>query len=188
MHSPSHRHSYGAQRGIVLIIALIMLVVVSLLATLSIRNAVSGEAVSGNVRTTQLASQAAEVALRYCENAVVAIAAGSPPASAPTILPNPLTLAAPSRGTNPAYWDVVTTDVFVVPAAEVNQTGSTTFQRAPECMVERVPVVNSAGVLANTTTYQITARGFGPEVAAADATRSRPAGSEVWMQSVIEIQ
>jgi Tfp pilus assembly protein PilX len=61
----------ATQRGVVLIIALVMLVVISLLTTLSIRSAVSTESVSGNVRTTELASQAAEIALRYCEDAVV---------------------------------------------------------------------------------------------------------------------
>ena len=49
-------------------------------------------------------------------------------------------------------------------------------------------VVTSGGALSTTSTYVITARGFGPEVPAVDAARSRPRGSEVWLQSTIEIQ
>jgi type IV pilus assembly protein PilX len=147
------------------------------------RNAASGETVAGNVRTTQLASQAAEIALRYCENAVVGMLAGTPPATAPELLDYNAT----PKGTNPANWDKETTDVLVIPSESVNQTGSVTFLRSPECMVERVPVVTTAGALNLSTTFMITARGFGPEVAAADASRTRPVGTEVWLQSTIEL-
>ena len=64
---PTTRPRPAAQRGIVLIMALIMLVVISLLTAVSVRNATSSEGVNANVRQTQLAGQAAETALRYCE-------------------------------------------------------------------------------------------------------------------------
>lgn len=175
------------QRGVVLVIALIMLVIISLLATLSIRNAVSTESVSGNVRTTQLAGQAAEIALRYCEEAVVQINSGTVTlATIPTIQD----YAEPPLWKDPvANWDIATSVAFVIPATSVNQgSGPATFNRPPECMVERMQVVTTAGVISTTSTYVITARGFGPEVDAADAARSRPAGSEVWMQSTIELE
>lgn len=183
---PGRRQRRGTQRGVVLIIALVMLVVISLLTTLSIRSAISTESVSGNVRTTELASQAAEIALRYCESAVVQINSGTVTFTVtPTILPyqNP-----PQWMSSTATWDISPSNAFVIPATYVNQaTGTATYKRQPECLVERMPVV-TAGVLSNTSTYVITARGFGPEVAAIDAARSRPQGSEVWMQSTIEIQ
>lgn len=180
------RRRPAAQRGVVLIIALVMLVVISLLTTLSIRSATSTEKVSGNVRTTELASQAAEIALRYCEDSVVQINSGAVTLPAtPTIL----AYQAPPRWKDSTNWDVSGSDAFVLPSTYVNQaTGAATFPRAPECMVERMPVVTSTGVLSNTSTYVVTARGFGPEVAAADASRSRPSGSEVWMQSTIELE
>jgi Tfp pilus assembly protein PilX len=180
-----HRAPAARQRGVVLIIALVMLVVVSLLTTLSIRSATSTEKVSGNVRTTELAKQAAEIALRYCEDAVVQVNAGliTLPGT-PTILD----YQAPPRWKDIANWDVPASDAFLVPKDFVNQaTGAATFKREPECMVERIPVVASTGLLSNTSTYVITARGFGPEVAAATAARGRPQGSEVWMQSTIEL-
>lgn len=179
----------AAQRGVVLIIALVMLVVISLLTTLSIRSAVSTESVSGNVRTTELASQAAEIALRYCEIAVVQITAGT--VTLP-LTPTILDYLVPARWLAPTNWDVNPSEAFVIPSTYVNQAaGAATYRRRPECMVERMPVVtNIAGIptLSTTKTYVITARGFGPEVAAANAARSRPQGSEVWMQSTIELQ
>lgn len=187
-------HLFG-QRGVVLIMALIMLVIISMLATFSLRNSSSTERVSGNVRTTQLASQAAEIALRYCEEAVVQINSGTGTlTSLPTIqayATPPLWNAKDSSGvlTN---WDGSASaipPVFVIPASSVNQsTATTTFHRPPECMVESMQVLGSGGTPTTTSTYVITARGFGPEVGAADTTRSRPVGSEVWMQSTIELE
>ncbi len=177
----------ATQRGVVLIIALVMLVVISLLTTLSIRSAVSTESVSGNVRTTELASQAAEIALRYCEDAVIQLQAG-----AVTLPSTPTVLAfqdPPRWKSTSGTWDVSPSDAFIIPSAYVNQaTGTATYKRAPECLVERMPVVTAAGVLSNTSTFVITARGFGPEVPLANAARSRPQGSEAWMQSTIELQ
>lgn len=179
------RRRPAAQQGVVLIIALVMLVVISLLTTLSIRSAVSTESVSGNVRTTELASQAAEIALRYCEDAVFQISSGT--VTLPSV-PTVLGYLATPRWKSPANWDVAPTEAFIIPATHVNQaSGTATYKRAPECMVERMPIVNSAGVVSTTSTYVITARGFGPEVAQADADRHRPQGSEVWMQSTIEL-
>jgi type IV pilus assembly protein PilX len=186
------------QRGVVLIIALVMLVVVSLLASFSVRNAVSSEAVSGNVRTTQLANQAAEIALRYCEDKTVTYikAWPAPPAAAiaypATIAAGPILLAySPGRAINSTIWDntaTSTTTVISIPATAVNQGAIDTFQRVPECMVENMPVVNAASTgLDTTSTFLVTARGFGPEVQPS-ANRGRPTGTEVWLQSTIQIQ
>jgi type IV pilus assembly protein PilX len=180
------RSSATKQAGVVLIISLIMLVVISILATLSIRNATSSETVSGNVRTTELASQAAEIALRYCEEALVQITFGT---GSLTSLPTVLTYASPPAWQTISNWDGSTSAPFVIPDASVNQAdASVTFNRPPECLVERVQVVDGTGVVSTTSTYTITARGFGPEVAAATSARLRPTGSEVWMQSTIELE
>ncbi|MFC5499236.1 PilX N-terminal domain-containing pilus assembly protein [Caenimonas terrae] len=172
------------QRGVVLIIALVMLVVISLLATFSIRNALSSEGVSGNVRTTQLATQAAEVALRYCEDAIVNnVKNGTLLPSGMTVQP-PVAAASAPLGVNTANWDGTRTGVFVIPTASVNL-ASATFARMPECVSEQIPIVNAtANGLTTTSTYLITARGFGPEVASGTG---RPEGSEVWMQSTLEV-
>jgi type IV pilus assembly protein PilX len=185
--------SIRREHGVVLIIALVMLVVISLLATFSIRSALSSESVSGNSRTTQMASQAAEIALRLCEDAVVANARSS------TALPTGLAIQAAAStpvGVSTTVWDTGRSGVvYVVPTTSLN--GTVTYKRMPECIAERIPVVNATNTaLTSTTTYLITARGFGPEVAACDSTVfppaagacSRPDGSEVWLQSTLEVQ
>ena len=191
-----HRSPNAGQRGVVLIVALIMLVIISLLASFSIRNATSSEAVSGNVRTTQLASQAAEIALRYCEDGVAQTMSGTP-----TYTVSLLAYQATPLWPNMAKWDGTTSQVAnntvvgtttqavayqVIPTANIG--GTATYPRPPECMIESMRVLNSAGTVSTTSTYVITARGFGPEVAAANSNRDRPVGSEVWLQSTIELQ
>lgn len=177
-----------AQHGVVLIITMVLLVVISLLGIASLRNAGSSESVAGNVRTTELATQAADMALRYCEAKAVEMAgAGVTPDSTLDQWKIPATWDTPA--TNPPWNNTsAATSAFVLPSGLVNQPGMShdTYKRSPECMVEQhAPAVSVAG---GSTFYVVTARGFGPEVAAADAARSRPAGSEVWLQSHIELK
>jgi len=181
---PRGGESRQGQHGVALVIALILLVLISLLAVSSLRNAGSSEMVAGNVRTTELASQAADIALRYCESKALEMAtAGVTPDSTPDQWKTAATWDSPNT-TKP--WDGTSTSAFVLPAELVNQAGMTydTYKRAPECMVEKLPAVTPG----TSMFYIITARGFGPEVAAAGAARSRPTGSEVWLQSSIELQ
>ncbi len=187
------RTAASTQHGVVLIIALIMLTVISLLAVLSMRNATSSEAISGNVRTTELAHQAAEIALRHCEAAVTnitVVAGGGTPTYTSTFVA--ANIQAPITSTTAQWqdmtvWDSTSTAVYILPLTEVNQVGlGATYLRAPECMVHPLPVMlASTTVVSNTAAYVITARGFGPEVA---NNRNRPQGSEVWLQSHIEFQ
>ena len=198
----STRHtSEPAQRGVVLIIALVMLLVISLLATLSMRNATSTESISGNVRTTELATQAAEIALRYCEDAAAQSIGWpgtlDPVPFIPVFSSTPLWSAKDTSGvlTN---WDGAgssaapanpTGPVLVIPGGSINQAGAgVTFKRPPECMVERMQMATNTTTVTTATTFVITARGFGPEVAQTNAARDRPkSGSEVWMQSTVEL-
>ncbi len=182
-----------------LIMALIMLVIISLLAAMSVRNATSSEAVNSNVRQTQLANAAAETALRYCENALINVVTGSTTATYSVTSPPGTTTVAfdatyikdyvsgtPTSATA-SNWDssTATNKILVLPLASVNRTGiTTTFSRAPECMIERL---SPSTATSYTNNFSITARGFGPEVAAATSARARPVGSEVWLQSSLEI-
>ena len=182
------------QGGVVLIIALIMLVVISMLAVLSMRNATSSEAISGNVRTTELATQAAEIALRHCEASMVSltiVAGGGTPTYTSTFVTANIQPPVPATSTpqwqSTTLWDSASSAIYVLPLTEVNQTGlGSTYLRAPECMVEPLPVLLAgSATVSNTVAFVITARGFGPEVA---NNRNRPQGSEVWLQSHIEFQ
>ena len=184
-YAPRHQ----AERGIVLVIALILLVIISLLAVTSLRNAGSSESVAGNVRTTELATQAADIALRHCESSAIKITkliANASDTSAQATYPTTLVEANVERVTTAdqwksvSNWDSTTTAVFVLPSDLVGNTA--TYQRPPECMVESLTGVTPTGPPAS---FVITARGFGPEVAAGTG---RPAGTVVWLQSTIEIQ
>lgn len=175
--SPRSRH-----RGVVLVVALIMLVVISMLVVFSMRASISSETVSNNTRVVALGTQSAEIALRYCEEATVQIASGTVTlASVPTIQD----YASPPKWQDMTNWDTTRTGVFVLPATTVNQTGlNSTYSRAPECLVERLPLANADNTTNTSASYVITVRGFGPEVAAGTG---RPTGGEVWLQSTIEL-
>lgn len=188
-----------SQHGVVLIIALVLLVVISLLAVSSMRSAGSSESMAGNVRTTQLATEAAEIALRHCEASVLKIqknASGdttSAEATYPTTFSSAMILSAtiPPRWQAIATWDGSSPDVFVLPSSLLNQgLMTTTYKRFPECMVESLPVLPAGSQVVKTNSlFVITVRGFGPEVAAlVSSTRVRPAGAEVWLQSHIELE
>lgn len=61
-------NSRARQNGIVLPVVLIILVIMMLLGVTVIRNVTLEEKMAGNSRDQQLAFQAAEEALRFCEN------------------------------------------------------------------------------------------------------------------------
>lgn len=181
-HLPCH------QKGVVLIISLILLVVISLLAVTSLHNAGSSESVAGNARTTELATQAADIALRYCESSILKVMGSSTAYTTTFVAANILEESEPPKWhdmSRQTGWDSTSTAPFVLPLSSVNQAGMTydIYKRPPECMVEKMPAVTTG----TSIFYVITARGFGPEVVPADAFRSRPVGSEVWLQSRIEI-
>jgi Tfp pilus assembly protein PilX len=177
------------QQGVVLIIALILLIVISLLAATSMRTAASSEQVSSNVRTTELANQAAEVALRHCEASAIKVVKvlGGDTTSAEATYSTTLTQSNILWATTATEWQNVATTwdvgsntkIFVVPSSVL---GTATYKRSPECMVESLTGVTPVSAAA---AFLVTARGFGPEVAAGTG---RPQGTEIWLQSTIEIE
>lgn len=178
-----------AQHGVVLIIAMVLLVVISLLGVTSLRNAGSAESVAGHARTTELARQAADMALRHCESSVLAVLGGAPQYITTLVEDDILPPNEPPAWqdmTSETGWDSTSPMTYILPLDLVNDAGMafSVYQRPPECRVEKL-----AGVTAtNATFYVITARGFGPEVARAEDRRKAPDGSEVWLQSHLELQ
>lgn len=65
----------GRQRGATLLVVLVMLVAVTLIGIGSIKSATLTEKMAGNLRNQQIVYQAAEQALRYCEQSVLQVAA-----------------------------------------------------------------------------------------------------------------
>jgi type IV pilus assembly protein PilX len=187
------------QQGVVLIIALLLLIVISLLAVTSMKNVGTSESIAGNVRTTELATQAAEIALLHCEKSVVAIKkiAGGDTTSSEATYPTTFAStdikavvpASPLWADVPGVWDSTPAQPFVLPLELVNQALLvTTYKRPPECLVEPLPMIPTGGsTLSNDLSYVITARGFGPEVPLSN-TREKPNGTEIWLQSTISFQ
>ena len=173
------------ERGVVLIIALILLMVMSLIAGFSIRNSASSTQVTNNTRTQALAMQAAESALRHCEQAVInfrnGVAAGVGVVSPLTPSAAPVIAGTPYAWQTMTNWDGAGTasNVTILTATDMNDAGSL-YKRFPECMAQYLQTGNTQRVV-------VTARGFGPEVPAVDANRDAPAGAEVWLQSSISM-
>ena len=178
--------SRAAQRGVSLIIVLIMLGVIALMSSATLRNASSNERISNNFRMQVLAQQYAEAALRYCEtqlmladtsrvetlkeaNLVVASGSASPAwrrRASWTGTSGPMAGAA-SRTTVPEAV-VVSSDSSFKPG------------QLPECVVEKQAV--EGGVV-----YVITARGFSPDYTA-DARGFTVTGSVLWLQTLVAVQ
>lgn len=185
-HSPD-----GSQRGVVLIIVLIMLMVLSLLASVSIRGASSTEQVANQSRLKALGQQAAEAALRYCEEQVQLNALDGTKGFVPEAAPV-------GAGTQYSWeimsnWDaidgavtpwILTGNLKTLTAAQFKASGdagaNTYFKRPPECMSQYLAV-------GDTKVFVTTARGFGPEV---DGLKDGnvPKGSEIWLQSVVTMK
>ena len=166
-----------SQSGVVLILALILLVVISGVAVLSVRGAMSGEQVSNNIRVNTVATQASETALRYCENAVLA---GGAPVQ---LLPLGSTPGVPpSRWATRSNWTTAT--VIIVPTAVLDSADSAgrTTAKAPMCMVEEMRLTNIS--VTQAANYLVTSRGFSQDYTTA-ANGSVLSGSEVWMQSYL---
>lgn len=166
-----------AQQGIVLVIALIMLALLSILSTISIRGASSTEQVANQSRLKELAQQAAEAALRFCEQQVQANAANPAAGFAPETAP----VGVPYTWESMGNWDGprVSPSLRGVPIAAAGDTGSAAyFFRAPECMSQYMSP-------ADDNVFVTTARGFGPDV---KTNANPPKGTEIWLQSVVTIQ
>ncbi len=172
------------QSGVVLVIALIMLVVLSVIATSAVKSTLSGEVSTNNSRTHGLAMQAAEAGLRHCEKLVQNFLSTTP------VSPNLQPAAAPTVGT--AYnWENVASNWdsdtgfaavggVVLASTDINNSSTEgLYKRFPECMAQYLET--PAG---GTSRFVVTARGFGPDVPALTGTsRPKPIGSEVWLQS-----
>jgi Tfp pilus assembly protein PilX len=192
-YTPTQTHR---QNGVVLIVTMIMLVLISIASASAIRGATSSEAVTNHSRTQQLAMQAAEAALLTCERQTTTylqgVIAASSPSSTATTPTKPFDIQdAPTPSGSFSYtyrwqdvtnvWDSTNSAVVtVLPLSLVNASSTNIFsayRRPPECVVEMYEPGNNSRAV-------ITARGFGPEVA---ANRGKPIGSEVWLQSIVQV-
>jgi len=164
--SPASRRS---QRGVTLIIAMLMLVVIGIMSVAIMRNATSSDQVTNNNRLQAQASQAAQMALRFCEDQLLLGSSGKVQA-----IPFNTSYNWPDKknwttgGAHMAY---------TLTPADVTG-GTANFPAvAPQCISETMK--NQGGVV-----YIVTARGFSNDFRA-DSSYATRSGAVVWLQSTV---
>lgn len=187
------RQSMHAQRGVVLIVSLILVVVLSLLGTFAIRNAVQSERSINGVRSVEVAREAAEAALRFCEQIAVSHSDGKAYNEYGETNLQSKIISTPINGEGDAgaAWrnaDNWKGDLPVkVPASYITKysAGSQASDvppviNKPLCMIQKID---------NATTklqgYLITSRGFANNSSFDASTGVAKYGAEAWLQSVL---
>lgn len=170
------------QDGIVLPVALVLLVIVSFAGLFAARNSASFEQFSNNLRTTNVARQAAELGLRYCEQVVVDLtendsATYTAGVTGQVLIPGTLqSNITQGRWNTLANWANGSANLLVVPVAyDSNVKTEAKLAVAPTCMAE----------LMTDDRFVITARGLSND-ARVDGNGRLVNGSEVWLQSILK--
>lgn len=170
----------SAERGVSLIITLIMLVIIGLTASAAMRGAISSERVVNNMRAEALAQQYAEAGLEYCESQMNLPSAGRIPALADASLTT-VAVGGATKWSVSGTWVGGAASQVVVPLARIESVDSSFTPRQPECFVEYQTLADTR------TAVLVTARGFSPDYTA-DATTGRTlSGSVVWLQSMLAL-
>lgn len=172
-HHAASRHSQrDTQRGVTLLVVMIMLIVIGLVSASAMRQAANADLISNNARLEHFAKQSAETALRYCE-AQITGATGTP-----AIQIQPASDTAPAWKTL-GNWTGSNKKAIDVPADRFKSadTSAPTPSQAPQCLVEYSPLGNNV--------YIVTARGFSPDFQEDSSTGRTKRGSVVWLQSTL---
>ncbi len=185
MHRPSQMPLRPfAQRGVVLPIALILLVIISFAGLLAARNSATFEQFSNNLRTNQVARTSAEDALRQCERIARSRAESSAAFLADVAKIADTNIAGDTEDLITAgiwntrdSWIPDATNpnlITVTPAYDSNVGSSAQIRNPPTCIIETM--VNDR--------FLITSRGLSND-AAVDAAGLLTSGSEVWLQAIL---
>lgn len=170
------------QNGFVLVVSLIFMLIMTVLAVTAINRSILDEKVTGNLRSQNIALQAAESALRYCQKNLEATGPSGylplTPGTTQTIggikiigyprdIDPSLTIpTAPNKWSDSANWTLETTKTLGLEL--------TTHSASPaQCMIEEYPMKDPLKAKVYVA-YQITARGVGGN-----------ASSIVWVQQTI---
>jgi type IV pilus assembly protein PilX len=173
-----------SNRGVSLIIVLILMIIIGITASTAMRNASSEQRATNNQRMEATALQYAEAALRYCEAQMrISVPSARADASLQGTIPNLVQGPTTSGWTDPLSWTNTTgrasSTRTVVPNTAIKETANTDTvlpARNPECVVESV---------SGSSTIIITARGFSSDYEAHATTGATIRGAVVWLQSMI---
>lgn len=167
------------QKGVVLIVVLMLLGIMSIVGVMTLRNSTTTELVSNNLRLASVAQQAAELALKYCESVATDSSGVTPIADRSKILSATITGVITSGAWNStSTWNTAANYISVNNTFSVSTNANAIqFRTPPQCIIEKLDNANGKG-------FVITARGFGND-AALSSTNGVKSGSEAWAQSVL---
>ena len=198
MNSNYPRPSRFPQRGISLIIVLILMVVIGLTSAAAMRGATSGQRLTNNVRSENVAQQYAEAALRYCEaelqrdDPAPPVTQARPNSLLRAVIPVNNMNVAGTTGTweNPVAWTGSAGVGAAITRTTLKQAQYATAGlssylpgKAPECVAE---VQTLGGVAAPFNVTVVTSRGFSSDYRA-DGAGNTIQGSVVWLQSILNM-
>lgn len=183
-HTPISKN--GSERGVVLPIALIMLVIISFAGLLAARNSATFEQFSNNMRTNQVARTSAEDALRQCEriarasvedNAAFAAVVGRIEAGTVISADTEEAISDGIWNTRANWADGAANLITVTPAFGDDVQSGAQLKEAnyPTCIIQAM--VNDR--------FLITARGLSNDAQVDDDSGLLTGGSEVWLQSIL---
>lgn len=171
----ARRHPSSQQRGVAMVVALIMLLVISMTSVTVMRGALNADMVVNNVRTQMVAEQAARIAMRYCEREVVK--------AAPAITVYDAAAApAPAHWSTLSNWVGGTAKASAVPESlMVSDYSAYRSGKRPQCLAEKSALTDG------TVVYVVTARGFSPDFMESGSGQT-VAGAVVWLQSTLTLK
>jgi Tfp pilus assembly protein PilX len=179
-------------RGIVLIVALVLLLVISMGSTVGVRLAMNSSAIATGLKGATEAQQLADLGLRWCELQARLAAAGQPAAGIANLNIPPADTVREDAWENFATFDATARPISGQVLAAAGMPAAT----PPQCMViesktwpgvfeddkNMSGVMSSKGVSA-VRKYQITVRGMSRDFI--ENTNGEDRGSEVWLQSTL---
>ena len=181
-HTPTPKN--GSERGVVLPIALIMLVIISFAGLLAARNSATFEQFSNNMRTNQVARTSAEDALRQCERIARASVEDNAAFAADVgrIEDGTVISADTEEAIREGIWNTranwaegAANLITVTPEFGDDVQSRAQLRNPPTCIIQAM--VNDR--------FLITARGLSNDAQVDDDSGLLTAGSEVWLQSIL---
>lgn len=168
------RRRVRGQRGVALLVALVMLVVIGLASVSVMRGALSSDLVANNTRVQALAHQAAQMGLAYCERL---LSDSTPQDGSNMDKLNNTNAREPALFNTLSNW--TTANVHTVPDDWMASDDSSFAEDIPkpECMVEQLQDTPYGD-----HDFAVTARGFSPDYDK-DDDGNTVSGSVVWLQS-----
>lgn len=160
------------QSGVVLVVALVIMGIMAIASTAALKLALSGSQVAQGLRSANMAMQAAESGLRWCELQTRLAVSGRASAFVPnTPQTDPLWTTRANFGSARSV---------AIPAGVLAAQGLVNFPTMPDCISEEIEFPEFSTEKVKDRVYLVTVRGFSPDYS---RTANNAAGGEVWLQS-----